>query len=183
MVFYEKPSKQLCFDTFCRRNQQVTAGDGICLGFLNNSEISVAFRSKSIKNHWLQRWLRQCENPWCETGDRRWLSPGHSQQPVSPQDFFLMAWLANVTTRFFFARAMPNATTGFFDCGRHMFFGTFPAKGKHSNQLVFWGILVLDQSGCVTTGFFSPGPAGPCHHRIFFDGTGSAMSPQDFYLP
>ena len=65
-----------------------------------------------------------------------------------------MAWLANVTTRFFFARAMPNATTGFFDCGRHMFFGTFPAKGKHSNQLVFWGILVLDQSGCVTTGFF-----------------------------
>ena len=74
MVFYGKPSKPLYFDTFCRRNQQVTAGDGICLGFLNISEISIAFRSKSIKNHWLQRWLRQCENPWCETGDRRCLT-------------------------------------------------------------------------------------------------------------
>ena len=94
-----------------------------------------------------------------------------------------MAWLANVTTRFFFARAMPNATTGFFDCGRHMFFGTSPAKGKHSDQLVFWGILVLDQSGCVTTGFFFARAGWPISPQDFFDGTGSAMSPQDFYFP
>ena len=72
-VFYGKPAKTTVNDTFSTGAPAVTAGDGNYLGFLNSSEISVAFRSKSIKNHWLQRWLRQCENPWCETGDRRWL--------------------------------------------------------------------------------------------------------------
>ena len=78
MVFHGNHQKPLYFDTFSTGAPAMTAGDGDYLGFLNSSEISVAFRSKSIRNHWLQRWLRQCENPWCETGDRRCLPSGVS---------------------------------------------------------------------------------------------------------
>ena len=97
-----------------------------------------------------------------------------------------MAWLANVTTRFFFAWTMPNATTGFFDSCRHMFFGSnLLVCSQHSSLRNYSGVqlMMLGLFGCVTTGFFLSEPAGHCHHRFFFDGAGSAMSPQDCFRP
>ena len=95
-------------------------------------------------------------------------SPGHSQQPVSPQDFFLMAWLANVTTRFFSHGPCQMPPQDFLTVAAICFLAHSPQRGNtvtswYSGEFWCWINPAVSPQD-----FFSPGPAGPCHHRIFF---------------
>ena len=107
-------------------------------------------------------------------------SPGHSQQPVSPQDFFLMAWLANVTTRFFSHGSCQMPPQDFLTVAAICFLAHSPQRGNtvtswYSGEFWCWinpAVSLQDffrqgRLAHVTTGFFSTEPARPCHHKIF----------------
>ena len=117
-------------------------------------------------------------------------SPGHSQQPVSPQDFFSDGLAGQCHHKICFAWTMPNATTGCFGLWPPFFLGrSFPAKVE-----VFPAQLAQKLFWCAVN---DAGPVQLCHHRIcfhqnqlgivttgfVFDRAGPAMPPQDFFSP
>ena len=108
-------------------------------------------------------------------------TPEPSQQPVSPYDFFLLTWLANVTIWFFSQKSCQMPPYDFSCVLTIWFFADLPQRGNAVSHCFLWKFWCWTSSAVspydffrqgrlahVTIWFFSAEPAGPCHHMILF---------------